>query len=249
MIRVARPAQVPAVLARRGRSARKKQEEAVLADPRAYRSGAKKVEIDSGIYGHADVKTALKAAQAGKCAFCEARVDHVAHGDVEHFRPKKGCRQAPADPLGLPGYYWLAYEWTNLLFSCQLCNQRHKGNLFPLRDPGKRARDHRDPVEREDPLFVDPASDDPGEHIGFRREIAYGKTDRGAATIEGLGLNRDEMKEARRSHLNPYVVLAEIVRRRPDIPEAVEARNALLAATAPIEPFSSMASAILADLP
>ena len=135
MIRIQRPANVPAVLATRGRAARKKHEAAVLADPPAYRSGAKKLSVSSSIYGHLDVKAALKVAQSGKCAFCEARVDHVAHGDVEHFRPKKGYRQTASDSLGLPGYYWLAYEWSNLLFSCQICNQRHKGNLFPLQTP------------------------------------------------------------------------------------------------------------------
>ena len=61
--------------------------------------------------------------------FCESKVSHIAYGDVEHFRPKAGYRQRPEDPLVQPGYYWLAYEWSNLLFCCQLCNQRFKATI------------------------------------------------------------------------------------------------------------------------
>lgn len=64
-------------------------------------------------------KTQLKAESNGKCAYCEAPVQTVAHGDVEHFRPKSV-------------YWWLAYCYDNYLFSCQICNQSFKGNKFPF---------------------------------------------------------------------------------------------------------------------
>lgn len=53
---------------------------------------------------------------------------------VEHFRPKGGWRQSPGQPIEQPGYYWLAYEWSNLFLACGPCNSRHKRNLFPLTD-------------------------------------------------------------------------------------------------------------------
>jgi len=55
-----------------------------------------------------------------KCAYCEADTAVVAHGDVEHFRPKSI-------------YWWLAYCYDNYLYSCQVCNQVYKGNSFPIR--------------------------------------------------------------------------------------------------------------------
>ena len=64
-------------------------------------------------------KAQLKAESHGKCAYCEAQTDVVAHGDVEHFRPKSI-------------YWWLAYCYDNHLFSCQICNQTYKGNKFPV---------------------------------------------------------------------------------------------------------------------
>ena len=56
----------------------------------------------------------------GKCAYCEAPTSTVAYGDVEHFRPKSR-------------YWWLAYCYDNYLYSCQICNQRHKRDKFPIR--------------------------------------------------------------------------------------------------------------------
>ncbi|MBI4604805.1 MAG: hypothetical protein HY721_22815 [Planctomycetes bacterium] len=46
----------------------------------------------------------------------------MAHGDVEHFRPKKI-------------YWWLAYCYDNMLYACQLCNQSFKSDHFPVGAP------------------------------------------------------------------------------------------------------------------
>jgi hypothetical protein len=78
-----------------------------------------KREFDSGYWKKA--KKQLKIESSGKCAYCEAPTAVVAHGDVEHFRPK-----------GV--YWWLAYCYDNYLFSCQICNQTFKGDNFPLGD-------------------------------------------------------------------------------------------------------------------
>jgi len=63
-------------------------------------------------------KQQLKRESCGKCAYCEAPTSSVAHGDVEHFRPKAH-------------YWWLAYCYDNYLFACQICNQHYKGDRFP----------------------------------------------------------------------------------------------------------------------
>ena len=64
-------------------------------------------------------KARLRAESARKCAYCESPTSVVAHGDVEHFRPK-----------GV--YWWLACCYDNYLFACQICNQSYKGDDFPV---------------------------------------------------------------------------------------------------------------------
>ncbi len=70
-------------------------------------------------------KSQLRDETYGKCAYCEADTSVVAHGDVEHFRPKDT-------------YWWLAYCVDNYTFSCQICNQSYKGVKFPI--SGKRLK-------------------------------------------------------------------------------------------------------------
>jgi len=76
-----------------------------------------------------------------KCAYCE-RIISGSHGDAEHYRPKGAvkCRAGQSDDfveptckivhppskkeldLGHPGYFWLAYDWHNLVPACEFCN-------------------------------------------------------------------------------------------------------------------------------
>jgi uncharacterized protein (TIGR02646 family) len=199
MIRIVRPAAPPAILQTRGQAERQTLCGQFDADPNAYASGEKKFKFKATVYGDKSVKQALCEAQHDKCAFCESKVTHVAHGDVEHFRPKAGYQQRQQDAVSGPGYYWLAYEWTNLLFACQICNQQGKRNLFPLANPERRARSHHDDVAAEDPLLTA----DPEQSIGFREEAAYAKpgSRQGKTTIEVLGLNRPALLERRRDLL------------------------------------------------
>jgi hypothetical protein len=143
---------------------------------------------------------------------------------VEHFRPKAAFRQSPDGPLERPGYYWLAYDWSNLFLCCEICNRRQKRNHFPLRNPGRRARSHRQAVGGEQPLFVNPATMAPTRYIGFRREVAYPIDDHpvGKATIEALDLNREELREMR----NDWLFL--IGKARPTFRTLIEKRNRLV---------------------
>nr|WP_255701697.1 hypothetical protein [Bordetella sp. LUAb4] len=69
------------------------------------------------------IKPVLLADSFGKCGYCEAPTSAVAYGDVEHFRPKSV-------------YWWLALCVDNYVFACQICNQMHKKDEFPI--SGKR---------------------------------------------------------------------------------------------------------------
>lgn len=176
-----------------------------------FDSGERSFKFNPKIYGHASVKKKLITAQHKKCCFCESRVTHIADGDVEHFRPKGGFRQATSDTmLTQPGYYWLAYEWSNLFFCCQMCNQRSKKNLFPLKSTRRRARNHHADVTNEEPLFICP-DEAATSKIGFDREfcVTQHRSLRAAATIEGLDLNREDLCEVRAGRLAGWQVISD----------------------------------------
>lgn len=209
MIKIVKPAESPAVLRGRGMIERKRLSAQFTRGAAKYTSGEKQFEFLSSIYGHKSVKQALFAAQHGKCFLCESKFEHVAYGDVEHFRPKGGYAQKDGDALGKPGYYWLAYEWDNLLLSCQICNQQFKKNFFPLSNPPARARSHKDDLTAEQPLLINPTLEDPERIVSFRAEVPFAvrNSRRGVATIKRAGLERGPL-EVRR--FNYYVTMKRI---------------------------------------
>jgi uncharacterized protein (TIGR02646 family) len=211
MIRVVKPA-APGVLTTKGATARQAHCDEFDAAPDEYRGGTRTFTFADSIYAADEVKDTLRAAQHSKCAFCESFFTHIGYGDVEHFRPKGGYKQRESDGLKYPGYYWLAYEWSNLFYSCQLCNQRFKRNLFPLRDDRSRARPHKRDISKEKPLLVDPAAPNPGAFISFRDEYAFAVNGcrEGEATIEVFGLNREELAEVRRRRLEDLLILRKL---------------------------------------
>ncbi len=79
----------------------------------------------TSLYSSPSVLIALNDIYKNKCAYCE-QTPLGSPLQVEHFRPKNGV-----DEIVHSGYYWLGYEWSNLLLSCGNCNST-KGNHFNL---------------------------------------------------------------------------------------------------------------------
>jgi uncharacterized protein (TIGR02646 family) len=155
------------------------------------------------VYQHREVRTALIELFHGKCAYCESKIISVSPVDIEMFRPKSGVVERPEHP----GYWWLAMVWENLLPSCAICNRvrNHEGvktgkaNRFPLVDEALRAFEPGQET-RENPLLLDPCTDDPEEHLVFEENgLVISDTLRGKTSISVLGLNRPELVEARRN--------------------------------------------------
>lgn len=209
MIRIRRPPNGPAVLLTKGVARQREHEADIKRNLRAFASGSAKLNFDRAVYAHVSVKKRLIAMQHRKCAFCEAKPLHVSNGDVEHFRPKAAVRQSDSGSLGRPGYYWLAYEWKNLLFACERCNRRHKKDLFPLIDPSRRAKSRQTPLANETPVFIDPSAEDPELYITYRDHVpvAIDGNRRGKQTIKALGLHRPDLNADREKHLANVQIL------------------------------------------
>lgn len=69
-----------------------------------------------GHWNEPDVRGALHAMQGIACAYCQRQLDDE-RGQVDHFRPKGGGKEA-----GGSNYWWLAYSFDNCFLSCGTCN-------------------------------------------------------------------------------------------------------------------------------
>jgi hypothetical protein len=202
--------------------------------------GKAKLPWDSGVWG--ELKTwLLKNVFNGKCAYCETEINRF-YGDAEHYRPKGGVKfrkyedntfeeetARVEDEAGNlrdhPGYFWLSYNWRNLLPACQCCNSGEgKQNQFPVKkhyvlwkrctaSEVKQLRDKAYPraegsdlyylgpldldVE-EDPLLLHPYRDRPEEHIQFEYggEELY-VSDYGKESIRAYNLNEANLINSR----------------------------------------------------
>jgi uncharacterized protein (TIGR02646 family) len=119
-----------------------------------------------------------------KCCYCESSLIDRQHADVENFRPKSL-------------YWWLTYDWENLLIACRACNVA-KADRFPLEDESERATGPSD-VARERPLLLNPSDDTPDDHLVFGDDGSiFSDTPRGQATIDCVMLNRPGLVVARK---------------------------------------------------
>lgn len=181
-------------------------------------------------YREDEVKKQLAELFHKKCAYCEFNYAPGISGDVEHYRPKGGVKPDQGKPIW-PGYYWLALDWENLLPSCTICNQSNtqldlttgdertvgKLNSFPLVDEKHRAKPEGD-ISKEDPLLLNPCADEPQQHLQFverdgHRALLHGLSDKGAKTIELLGLNRADLVKARWERLIEMEILMKDIQR------------------------------------
>lgn len=152
-------------------------------------------------YSKGNVKKVLLKMFNNKCAYCESKVDPVSYGDIEHFRPKGASHAKDGDDLIYPGYYWLAMDWNNLLFACDVCNRTFKKNKFPLVNEALRKKRH-DHYVIEEPLLIDPCNESPQDYICFTNDglIQYidGEGNKGQTSIEVYGLYRPNLTDARK---------------------------------------------------
>ena len=129
----------------------------------------------------------------GKCAYCErSRGEEL---QVDHYRPKKARTEGDVAQRH-SGYYWLTYEWTNLIPLCSSCNVK-KGTIFPVR--GQRVTSHNhaqaynlaDLQALEQPLLIHPELDEnPERHFIYRPNgEVEGRTLEGQAVVEYCKLN------------------------------------------------------------
>lgn len=161
----------------------------------------------------------------GKCGYCESRILATSGGTIDHFRPKAEIRNAidqgerhssptPIDrkrnfgPIEKPGYWWLAYEWSNWIFSCTSCNSSWKKNQFPQ---GKNEFTSEVEYEKLSSEVLNPFDTiNPLKHISFKLDgDIVATTSKGEETINVLGLDRWALVDERARLIETLLSLAE----------------------------------------
>jgi uncharacterized protein (TIGR02646 family) len=172
----------------------------------------------SSVYRETTIE-ALETLYQYKCAYCEADTSAGAPFQVEHFRPKAKVENIPDDSEHY-GYYWLAYEWSNLTLGCSRCNNAKK-NHFPITgtriaEPlasdadglptSEYLRLDSDILLAEQAVLLNPEIDEVEKHFYFlpNGEIKE-LSERGKKTIEILKLNRTRLKFWRKKLIDDFL--------------------------------------------
>ncbi len=157
----------------------------------ADKEAGKKWDFNGKIW--ADLKDYLIVLFHGKCAYCDGKFDRNDWGDVEHYRPKRQVTDANGVAIDHPGYYWLAYQTSNLLPSCKLCNQgKGKANQFPIDPEEKRVRTPLEDLKAETPLLLNAYVHNPIDHLKY---VARIKAESEGAAGEEKSLGTIEAKD------------------------------------------------------
>lgn len=190
---------------------------------KAQHAAGEEVEFNSQIWG--DLKEWLSENFFGeRCAYCEGKAPGQAAARGEHWRPKGAVTERRDDRIARaqqdgndhPGYWWLAYEWTNLLPSCETCNAV-KSSEFPVLAERVFAPEEGETVEmldgREQPLLLHPMrGEDPAEHLGFDEFggiYPIEESELGKETIRVFGLDRSKLEEERFAALQSAIDIVD----------------------------------------
>lgn len=209
----------------------------------------------------------------GKCAYCEESIVTNQHGDIDHYRPKGAVKDKRGKAVRItiqgaeqdhPGYYWLTYNWKNLLPTCQLCNQPNKRRVqgrtvgkrdhFPLADESKRAKASGEEVN-EEPLLIHPVLEDPAKYLRMDSTGVFyavdGEHGHGQACIDTFGLNFKGLADKRatvyKSTIDLMVSLTTLTLTAPNSEEARAKRERLERIEAGYEEFTAAARLAIQD--
>lgn len=145
-------------------------------------------------YNHPDIKLKLMASSHEKCMYCESKVRHIDHGEIEHIKPKS---RFPNE----------IFNWNNLGFVCSMCNSIKRDQFI-------------ESLTIIDPFSDDPSAHlrSCGSII-----FPKPGSDRGRMTILTLKLNRAELVEKREEKIKQIHELLETAARvAPELMPAIK---------------------------
>lgn len=138
-----------------------------------------------------------------KCVYCESHIEPK-RGTHDAFRPRTNAKGIGPGDFSEEHYWWLAYEWNNIYYSCQECN-RFKQSFFPVEGPRCKVGAPYTEVLKEYNLIIDACSEDPELMFDYDENGRIIPLNRKAeVTIDILKLNRITLVEARKKALQRF---------------------------------------------
>ncbi len=161
-----------------------------------------------------------------KCAYCES---FESSAQIEHYRPKNKVTKAGTNN----GYFWLCFEWSNLVPACFDCNKigTGKGNKFPTITTSVQRKfgvprnadlslrldyfiHNSAYLSSEKPFLLHPEYDEPKHFFKFEwvqnqsylNLIGTDNENRGDETIKICDLNRENLGNNRGQRLNDVII-------------------------------------------
>jgi uncharacterized protein (TIGR02646 family) len=116
------------------------------------------------IHAFREIREKLNAMATGRarCMYCEDSQG----SDIDHFHPRNSHPN-------------LAFEWTNYLLACSICNSNFKRDQFPVGCDGS-------------PLLIDPTAEEPLDHLVLTSQGRIrGLSEKGRRSIEVFELERE----------------------------------------------------------
>lgn len=203
--------------------------------------------LRSEVWTDPTVRSSLLKLFHQKCAYCEQKFAAGMSGlNVDHYRPLWHASGNEADGGdAIDHYAWLAYEWNNLIPSCRECNGA-KSNAFPTSNDRAMPLATWSQCDRvEKPLLLNPCRDKPSAHLCYSLSgECHALSERGAATIWTLGLNRPDLAERRRSAINAAMLALQKYRARGAVSRQVISQD-LSKLLAPASEFSGALTILL----
>lgn len=135
------------------------------------RISARKAAISAKNNLWSDLSNLLAEQSTGKCWYCESK-ELRSDNPIDHFRPKGKVVECSEHP----GYWWLAFDWSNYRFACTYCNSRRveaessggKHDHFPLFTPPDWNKSEVD-TNAEKPMLLDPTKANDCKLITFNQ--------------------------------------------------------------------------------
>jgi len=135
------------------------------------------------------------------------------------------------------------------MFSCPTCNRTYKKTNFPLANENNKSKNHNFDLEHEEPLFINPYSENPEDYIAYKGTTIYAinNNKKGETTINKIGLNRPFINKRKLDFYESCKTIFEIIENSNEEDTKFKLKQLLENSSLPSSEYSLMIKCALID--